>query len=155
MIKAAILGVMGFLGATLAFALANGISEYQTALSSRTYTIIDGVERDLTSEELRSSFLIGDTIRTLPFGLIVAGALSIPLFFVARSLRSVSRLAAYFFGGLIGAVAGIALSIVTWILFGGWGPPFLLPAMVCGIILAVAWVEVKKAAGYRPTGRST
>jgi hypothetical protein len=155
MIKAALLGVIGILGATLAFALANGISEYQTARSSRTYTIVDGVERDLTPEELRSSFLIGDTIRAVPFGLIAASVLWIPILFVARAFRSVPRVAAYFLGCSIGALAGITLSFVTWIIFGGWGPPFLAPAIACGIILAPLLVEAWKAVAYRPTRSST
>ena len=63
MIKAAVLGVIGFIVGMLAFALANGITEYQTARGSPTYWIIAGVERDFTPDELVSSFLIGDTVR--------------------------------------------------------------------------------------------
>jgi MFS family permease len=146
MIKAATLGVIGVVVGTLAFALANGIIEYRTALGSRTYTIIDGVERDLTPDELVSGFLIGATVRAIPFGAIAAFVLGVPMLLVANALRSVPRFAAYLIAGFIGALAGGALSVLTWVVFGGWAPPFLIPAAACGSMLAPALVESCKAA---------
>jgi hypothetical protein len=136
MTKGAVFFVIGLAAATAAFAVGNGINEYQIARSARTYVIVNGVERDLTPAELISSFLIGDTIRAIPFGAVAAGLLFVPLFFVARTFQSLPPAAAYAFGCATGGLAGGVLSFVVWMIFGGWGPPFLLPAIAAGAVLA-------------------
>jgi hypothetical protein len=140
MTKRVVLSITGLVGAAAAFAIADGIGEYQTARSARTYVVVNGVERDLTPEELVLHFLIGDTIRAIPFGALAAAMLSIPLFLAARALRSVPATAAYALGCIAGGLAGGALSFAVWVIFGGWGPPSLLPALAAGVVLAPALV---------------
>lgn len=97
---------LGLLIAVAAFAIANGWSEYHVARSVRTYTIVNGVERDLTPDELMLSFLIGDSIRGVPIGVVAVALLYLPLRWVARGLRSLPGIAAVPAGVAIGAAVG-------------------------------------------------
>jgi hypothetical protein len=126
---------LGLLTAVAAFAVANGWSDYQTARSVKTYIVVNGVERELTPSELVSSFLIGDSVRTVPIGVIAVTLLYLPLRRVARGLKFLPKLVAVPAGMMIGVAIGGFISFVVWVLLGGWGPPLLLPSVVAGAIL--------------------
>jgi hypothetical protein len=42
-------------------------------------------------------------------------------------------------GGSAGALLGISLSLGTWFLFGGWGPPLILTFTFTGAALGIGW----------------
>ena len=129
---------MGLFFATSAFAVVHGLSEYQTARSVRTYVVVNGVEKDLTPDELVSDFLIDDTGRAFPFGFVASLLLCLPLSVATHGLRSFHATVAYWVAVGAGVVAGGLLSFVVWVTLGGWGPPALLPAMAAGAVLAPA-----------------
>jgi hypothetical protein len=135
---------VGLVAAIAAFAITSGASEYRIARSARTYVVVDGVERDLTPEELVSSFLIGDTIQAVPIGVVVVGLLCFPLILAAGCLRALPGAAAYLVGIGVGAVAGGVHSFFVWLLLGGWGPPFLLPSAAAGSVLALALLAASR-----------
>ena len=135
---------LGLLIAVATFAVANGWSEYQIARSARTYTVVNGVERDLTTNELVASFLIGDSIRAVPYGVVAVALLYWPLRRVARGLRPLPGSAAVPVGVVIGAAVGGFLSFVVWVLLGGWGPPLLLPSVASGAVLTAALVAAHR-----------
>jgi hypothetical protein len=114
------------------------------ARSTRTYIGSDGVERHVTPHELVSIFLVGETLRGIPVGFIGAGLLCFPLYFVAGALRAISASAAYPIAVATGAFTGGLLSFGVWLFFGGWGPPFLFPAIAAGEIMAVALVAARR-----------
>jgi hypothetical protein len=119
---------LGLVAAIAAFAIANGLSEYQ-----------------LGPEQSVSRVLIGDTIRTVPTGAGVVGLLCWPLTLAARRLQSLPRAAAYQVGISVGAVAGGLLASCVRVILGDWPPPLLLPSAAAGAVLALALV----AAGRR------
>jgi hypothetical protein len=135
---------LGLVAAITAFAIAHGLSEYRIARSARTYMVVDGVERDLTPEELVSSFLIGNTIQAVPIGAVAVGLLCWPLTFAARRFRSFPGISAYLVGIGVGTVVGGFLSFFVWVLLGGWGPPLLLPSVAAGAVLAPALVAASR-----------
>jgi hypothetical protein len=126
------------------FAITNGWSEYRIARSVRTSVVVNGVERDETPEELIVNFLIGDTVRAIPTGVVAVGLLCIPLTLVARLLRSVPRPVAHLEALAIGTVFGGFLSVLAWVLLGGWGPPFMLPSAAAGGVLCLAFVAASR-----------
>jgi hypothetical protein len=138
------LWLSGFMGAAALFAVAHGLNEYLMARSAQTHIGNDGVERHLTPEELLSTFLVGETLRAIPMGLMGAGLLCLPLFFVAGALRAASADAAYPIAVGIGAFIGGLLSFGVWLFFGGWGPPFLFPAVAAGELVAVTLVAARR-----------
>lgn len=135
---------LGLVGAIAAFAVANGWSEYHIACSSRTYVVVNGAERDLTPDELVSSFLIGGTIRAIPIGVVAVGLMCLPLALATRGLRSFPGAVAYLLAVGVGAVVGGGLSFCVWVMFGGWGPPFLLPSGAAGALLAPALIAARR-----------
>jgi hypothetical protein len=135
---------LGLVAAIATFAISNGLSEYRIARTARTYVVVNGVERDLTPGELVSSFLIGETIRAVPIGVVAAGLLCLPLTLAARVLESLPTAAAYLVGTGMGAGVGGMLSFFVWVLLGGWGPPLLLPSVAAGAVLAPALVAARR-----------
>src|SRR5258708_1927816 len=103
MVKRTVCRVVGLVGAAVVFALAHGYGEYQIARSARTYIVVNGLERDLTPQELVSIHLIGDALRAIPFGVLAAGLLWLPLVLVARRLGSVPAVAGYLGAVVAGA----------------------------------------------------
>jgi hypothetical protein len=131
---------LGVVFAVATFAITHGWEEYQMARSGRSYTIVDGVERDLTPGELVSNILIGDSLLAVPFGIVAVAILYLPLWRVAVEFKRLSRLSASLLGLLIGGAAGGILSFVVWLLLGGWGPPFVGPSVSAGAVLIIALI---------------
>lgn len=111
---------LGLVVAVMAFAIADGLSENQ----------------------------IGDSIRAVPIGVGAVGLLYLPLTVVTRRWQSFRGVTSYLLGVGVGAAAGAFLSIIIWALIGGWGPPFFLPSIVAGAMLASSIIVKRR--GRRP-----
>jgi hypothetical protein len=150
---------LGLLGAAALFAVANGVGEYLTARSSQTFWVVNGVEHELTPDELVHVHLVGDTLSAIPSGLVVACLLSLPLFALALGLRRLPAAAAYPAAVGLGALAGGALSVAAWLVLGGWGPPMLFPAVAAGaweaaMLEAACRARALPNPSQQPTGRA-
>jgi hypothetical protein len=90
--------------------------------------------RPLTVDEI--GWCVRDeAIRSLGCALVVGVVLIGFAIWSARSLQHFRSPQAAFVGGLIGAAGGALTSVAFWMVGGGWGPPFLLPAIAEGAVL--------------------
>lgn len=131
------------------FSVTHGVEQYWIAQSSTT--TIAG--RPATPTELISIFLIDEAVLSAPFGAVAAIAFTLILAPLAWRLRRWSTSSGLFVGGMLGCGVGFVLSIVLWLISGGWGPPFLIPAILSGavtgsgIVAVVQWLSHARPAG--------
>ncbi len=116
------------------FALAAGLDEYLIVSDGVHVRDARGEWRPIENKEIykRTVKSMGNSI---PYAIVSIAI----LFGVSRIcfswLHRLSGKLATFIGLIIGAACGSLLSIAVWIMLGGWGPPYLHPAMAAGSIV--------------------
>lgn len=132
---------MGVLGAVVAFSVIHGWAEYRILRTARVYEVVEGVERDLTQEELFFRAM-QDAVDSIPTGVFLVVVLCFPLTLTSRKLEGCPPALAQVAGTAIGILFGYLLSIGLWAIGGGWGPPFLYPSLTAGAFLGWTLVAV-------------
>lgn len=134
------------LAACLAFCVIHALDRYDIASRSYQTIVSDGVERPLSMREVYWFVFYRAPLQALPYGLLTIIVLFGPMIIISRRISSFRLVLAYGVGAGIGGGMGALLSIVVWIVMGGWGPAFLYPAVAGGGVLGCGFV-----AGYRWT----
>lgn len=130
------------LGVTV-FALTNGIERY---LSSKSWTItIAG--RPATPDERFQMNFVDEITHAAPLGVVATIVFILVYSWAGWLLRRSSLASGFVFGSIFGGIGGVVLSMVVYLCLGGWGPPFIIPSVACGvaiggsIVTAVQWAS--------------
>jgi hypothetical protein len=145
----AVLISLGFLLSLLVFAITAGVDEYNIVSSGVKTLDGKGGLRPLTQDEIwRDARYAAQS--SIPSAILGCGILlgascitrrcwpQLPMLGVllfGRPSGAATMLGALLFGCPAGAAMGAALSILVWMIFGGWGPPFFLPSILAGVVI--------------------
>jgi len=72
---------------------------------------------------------------SLPYGAAAAVLFIACVYPLARWLQSIEGVGKWLICSWVGAVVGIAYSLVLYAWFGGWGPPFFFESMLSGAVM--------------------
>jgi hypothetical protein len=121
-------------GGTAAFAVVNGLTEVWTLQSPTLRIIENGIPRAANIRDSTNGFVFG-TLVSLPWGTTVTLVLAGLGFLVAKCFGHRSAGTKFLVAIALGPFVGASISMAVWIALGGWGPPFLIPAIVAGTIV--------------------
>lgn len=133
-----------FLLAIFAFATTSALGEYRMAQSTTLRQLGDDGWRPLTENEMLQYHLVRPFLGGLMGGILFLPVQCIPAIWFYKMTQQVNATRASLLAIPFGLVVGAGVSIVFWLCFGGWGPPFPIAACVSGAFITPMLVLTRR-----------